>query len=297
MKEPNEDPNVGQDVTSLAQDLFGEPNPDIEGSSSTTTEENNEEQNLNEGAALFGVESGADTQAETETQTQVQQPVVQQQEQQPQFTAEQIQQFQAWQQSQQQQVQQPVVQQQQPLPDEEVAKLTNRFTMTEKEFDAIYEAPDKQTAIAAFNHVLQGVVKQAVTMASYLAMDQAQQVTQQVRPYMQFADSQRELMLRQNFYEANPELKGADVIVEAVLGNLTNSGQKFTSHKQLFDAVAKASKDQLVRLGGQGQRNGNAQPKVKQPMAAMPNGSQGGNGSRMAPTGSGVQQTAKSIFG
>lgn len=288
MNEPNNAPEEGQSTEQLAASLFGEINPDIE--SGTRTEE-----------VQNGPEVVAEPEVIAEPEAVVAQPVAQVAPVQPTYTQEQIAQFQEWQNRQvSQRVQQPVAVQQPtpppaPLPDEEVAKLTNRFTMTEKEFDAIYEAPDKPSAVKAFNDVLQRTVMQAVTMANYLAQDHAGKVLEKAQPYMQFAESQRNLMLHETFYSQHPDLRGADVIVQAVMGNMTQQGIKFQSEKQLFDAIAQASKAQLAKLGKTGQSTVPVNGKVKQPMASLPTGSQGGT--RVAAVGSGSQNTARSLFG
>jgi len=293
MNEPTNAQKEGQSIEQTAQSLFGEPNPDIE--SGTKVEEVQKEPEQEQAVA----ESQVITAVDPPAVEPVVEPSASIEPAKPTYTPEQIAQFQEWQQSQvAQRVQQPApVQQQvqQPLSDEEVAKLTNRFTMTEQDFDAIYEAPDKASAIKAFNKILQGTVMQAVTMANYLAQDHAGKVLETAKPYMQFAESQRNLMLHETFYAQHPDLRGADVIVQAVTSNMAQQGVKYPNEKQLFDAIAQASKAQLAKLGKTGQQVVPANGKIKQPMASLPTGSQGGT--KMAPVGSGIQRTAKEIFG
>lgn len=198
---------------------------------------------------------------------------------------------------QQQPVQSQPQPQTQPLSEEEVARLTNRFTLDEAGYDAIFATEDKQESIRALNQVLQGVVRQAVTMSHYLMQDTAGKIQQTVQPYMQFADSQRELMLRETFFSEHPDLRGSEVIINAVMTGMAQQGVKFSDNKQLFDAVAKATKDQLAALGAKGQMNGQQtqQAQVKPKMARLPAGSGGGSG--MAQVHSGGSSTARAVFG
>lgn len=291
IEEQNAPESVGQSIEETARSLFGDINPDIE--SGTRTEE------VTPAAETPVVEEPVVVQPEPV----VQERLMQQPEALPTFSPEQLAQFEVWQQSQlgQQVLKQDLASVQQriqataPLPDEEVAKLTNRFTMTEKEFDAIYEAENKADAIKAFNDVLQRTVVQAVTMANYLAQDHAGKVMETARPYMQFAEEQRNMVRQEMFYAAHPDLRGADVVVQAVVSNMIQQGIRFPDEKTTFDAIAQASKAQLAKLGKQGQGAVPANGKVKQPMASLPTGSQGGT--RMAQVGSGPSNTAKNLFG
>lgn len=291
LNDPN---NEGQSsIEQTAQSLFGDINPNLEIPS-----------DLDENSGTV-VE-------EPVQQQQIEEPVQQQQRQQQvvvQPNADELEAFRQWQVSQQQQQpvqQQPIVQQQQQAPvqqqqpqqlsDAEVARLTNRFVIDEAQYDKMFATEDKAQSIAAFNEIVQGAVRQAVTMSQYLAQEHVSRVQQQVQPYMQFADSQRELMLRENFFNKYPDLRGADVIIRAVQQDMSSKGVKYNSMEELFDAVAKASQAQLRMLSAQGQQVNGTQPRVKPAMASLPAGA-GGGGSKMAQTGSGPQTTARSLFG
>lgn len=303
--DPNDQQQQGQgtsdSIESTAQALFGEVNPDLELGSTIDTDPNQQQVE-----PVQNIEPQVEPVVQQQQQQQVQQ--VQQQ-----LSAEQLAQFQAWQAQQaqqqqqvqpvQQQQQQPAVQQQQQvqqaqpqqLSEEEVNRLTNRFVLDEAGYDAIFATENKADSIKALNDVLQGVARQAVTMSHYLIQEAAGGLQQKVAPYMQFADSQRELMLRETFFSRHPDLRGSDVIINAVMTQMAQSGTKFQNNEQLFDAVAQATKAQLSQLGVKGQQIGGGQQTVKPGMATLPVGSSGG--SRMAQTGSGGSNTAKSLFG
>lgn len=302
-------PIEGQDVESLAKSLFSE-DLDIPEDNTGSNPDNVDPQQQQQQAVQ---------QQEPQQQQQQQQAAPQQQQQQVQpivLDAEKMKQFEEWQktlgqptpgaqapvqQVQQQPVQQQQVQQQpvpQQLPPEQVDKMLNKFTLTQKEYDAIFKTDSEEKSIEALNNVLQATVRQAVTMAFHLVQDTEQRVAQTVTPYIKFADTQRELMLRETFFNDHPDLRGAEPVINAVMVQMAQSGQKYQDQKQLFDAVAKSTKDQLAQLGlvqGQGQ-----QPKPttrKQPMAVLPTGGQGGRQESANAGQSRESNTARNIFG
>jgi hypothetical protein len=295
----DQDPIEGQDVKTLAQSLFSETNPDIERAIEHTPSDADNVIPIKseEVKPVPAVVVPAQTPAIIEQEVQI--------------DAEKMKQFEAWQQLQQAQsvvpVQQqqhqaaPVQQQQQQVPQlskEEADRVLNKFTLTQKEYDAIFKTESEEASIEALNEVLQNTVKQAVTMAFHLVQDTEQRVVSGVKPYMQFADSQREIMLRETFFAEHPTLRGADPILNAVMTQMATGGQKFNTQKDLFDAVAKSTKAQLAQMGMvQGQANtkpaGNGQ---KPRMAALPTGGQGGSSQSAATGQSGGSNTARAIF-
>ena len=290
-------------VEDVARSLFGEPNPVIEAAL-------NSDLNQEPAEPVEPTEPVAPVEPVEPVTPVVEEPPAT-------LTKEELEQFRLFQQQQkqtppvlqqQQQTQQPAtqpaVQQQQQAPvqlsDEEVARLTNRFVVDEKVYDEMFATEDKAASIAAFNKILQGAVRQAVTMASYLHQDGIEKVHQTVRPYMQFADSQREIALRETFFAKHPDLRGADVVIKAVQDEMTRKGQRFQTVEELFDATAKASKAHLAQLQASGQqpKTVQQQPAVKPRMATITNGSGGGGSGQQTAVKSGSpQETARAIFG
>lgn len=302
----NTDPNApleGQDVTILAQSLFSEDTPDsIDASETLSTPDNVVP--ITPVVPVTPVQAVAPVQP---VQPVVPENVV--------IDQEKMKQFEQWQKLQsapvqpvQQQQQQVVQQQQQPAPvqmptqsqlsPKEADRIMNKFTLGQQEYDAIFKTDSEEASIAALNNVLQNTVKQAVTMAFHLVNDTESKVINKVQPYIQFADTQRELMLRESFFSEHPSLKGADPIISAVMSQMAQGGVKYASQKELFDAVATSTKAQLAQMGlVQGQTN-NPTPRaasVKRPMASLPTGGQGGS-QASADTGQGGSNTARTIF-
>lgn len=266
------------------------------------------------------------------------QPAVQQPAQQPanvvqmpqpsqpvQPTPEQLAQFQAWQAqqaAQQQQFQQPV---QQPAPvqhqpqaprqmsQEDINKALNVYTVTPEEFNGLFTEQDSAKAAGILNGMLQKAVVQAVTMSKHLIEDQANQLSSRVQPYMQFADAQREVMLREQFFIANPDLKGQDLLIGNVMNQLAIERQQGAyrpqSEAQVFSDVATRTKALIASLQQQGQFVPAPQqqaavapvvPQGKPQMAVMPTRGGGGGQPPSAAqnaAAAGESQDARNIFG
>lgn len=218
--------------------------------------------------------------------------------------------------AQQQPLQVPVQQQQQQPPappsQAEIDKAINRYTATPEEFNALFTETDPKKATEILNGMFQKVVTQAVTMAHHLVQDQAAKLHNAVQPYMSFADTQREHMLREQFFATNPDLKGQDLIIQTVMGRLAQERQagryQPASEQQVFQDVAAHTKALIAQMQQQGQAGAPAPAvvpaqvtpaAVKPAMAVLPTGG-GGGGSPSVPQGqaaAGESQTARSIFG
>lgn len=200
-------------------------------------------------------------------------------------------QFQAWQaqqqavatgQFQQPQVQQPVPQMPQPvqqapkqLTQEEIDKAINKRVVSVDEFNSIFSETDPKKATDVFNGILQGVAVQAATMAHHLIVEATSRLDQQYRPYAQFADSQRELVLREQFFAANPDLVGQDVLINVAQNELNQARAQGrynpTSAQQVFQDVATRTKALIAGMQRQGQPSQVATTQQQPPQAA-PNG-------------------------
>ncbi len=235
-----------------------------------------------------------------------------------QYTPEQIAQFQAWQAAQQQQiipqqqlVQQPVQQPQQLKP-EEIDKAINRYKVTPETFNKLFTEEDPGKASAILDDILQGAVKQAVTMSAILFRDETARLQQTVQPYMQFADSQREVMLREQFFTANPDLRGQDLVINTVMNELSvaraNGQYRPTSEQQVFQDVATRTKALIASMQQQGQQVPTQQgmtrpqsvPQGKPKMVTLPTVSGGagaGSAAGQSAAAVGESQAARSVFG
>jgi len=237
-----------------------------------------------------------------------------------QYTPEQIAQFQQWQAAQQQQIIPPPAapqqQQQQPqapaqLAPEEIDKAINRFRVTPEKFNELFTEEDPTKASAILDGMLQDTVKQAVTMSLHLIKDQAAQLQQSVAPYMQFADTQREVMLREQFFQNNPDLRGQDLVIGTVMQQLAAARQagqyRPANEQQVFQDVATRTKALIAQMQQQGQhvapQQGGVAPQGlqrKPTMVALPTASGGmgaGSANGLPSAANGESQAARSVFG
>jgi len=243
-----------------------------------------------------------------------------------QYTPEQLVAFEQWKAAQQQQIippaatpqqqaaqpQQPTQQRAQPT-QAEIDKQINRYTVSPEKFQQMFSEEDPAKAAGVLNEMMQGAVTQAVTMAYHLIQDQGNKLQQTVQPYMQFADNQREVMLREQFYQSNPDLRGQEMLISAVQTQIVaerQSGQyQPVSEAQVLTDVATRTKALIAQWQQNGQHpqaqpNGSvpvSQPhsQVKPPMAALPTTAGGG----LAPSAAasknlpGQNSVAVSLFG
>lgn len=189
--------------------------------------------------------------------------------------------------------------------------MLNVYQLTEADYNAVFDTDDRAQSINALNQILQNVVKQAVTMSVHVTKSEVGGLVQQVSPYMQFADSQRELAMKNAFFESAPDLKGMDVVIEFAMNQLIqekNAGKvAFKNDQEIFAAIAertRAIRQQMSNQPAPTQPTPTAptsgapvaQPHGRPTMAVMPRGGQ--SGAQGAPQGAvGQNNTAVTIFG
>lgn len=210
------------------------------------------------------------------------------------------------------QQQQPTAQQQKQMTPEELDRAFNRFRVTPEIYAEIFDAESPEKSIAALNKLVEGSVKQAVTMAYHVLQDQMGQFNSRIQPYMSFADEQREQMLRNQYFAEFPDHKSLDPIIEQVHQQLKSSGYKPKNTKELFTEVGKrvnAIVDQLKAAAGvtgggaQGATagaQGGGQQQVQQQASQKPQMSSlksGGQGGEPAGSSSGGGNKVKALWG
>jgi hypothetical protein len=201
-------------------------------------------------------------------------------------------------------------QQQKQLSQEELDKAFNKFVVTPELYAQIFDAEKPEQSIAALNNLVAGAVKQAVTMAYHVMNDQFQQFDGRLKPYMSFADEQRETMLRNQYFEMFPTHKQLDPIIQQVHQQMKAEGYKASDMKGLFTEVGKrvdAIVNQLKTAagitggdnsgaGGQQQNNGGQQQASQKPkMSSLNSGGQGGEPGGSG--GGGGGNKVKSLWG
>lgn len=180
----------------------------------------------------------------------------------------------------------------------------NEPQMTPEEFRRImnvYEANEqivnqlglKPEAVPVLNAILQGIARQSVTMSAHQMRMQMQQMMQQIAPMQQMMREQQEASYRQEFYTANKDLKGYEMVAEAVFAQLKS--ENFSGSKDdVFKEIAKRTRAIKAKLSGGQQQQGAPR---KQAPTLLRGGGQGGAIGGSSKNGSKVNPTAKSIFG
>jgi hypothetical protein len=179
---------------------------------------------------------------------------------------------------------------------EEFDKTFNVMRVNPKHLEMLAQGGD--AALQAHNEMIQGAVRQAVTMAQALYQNQHAQLQQQLNPYMQFANQMRENAYRNEFYETNKDLAGFEPLVEDVKGRLEREGFK-GSKEQVFKRLAEETRKVLsvVQKPGATGNVSQTQANTTTKMTPLSGGGQGGAGSSNTTSAGGGSSTAKSIFG
>lgn len=230
----------------------------------------------------------------------------------------------------QQHLAQPAQQQQQQqlpqLTDEQKQRFFQTARVTPEVYRGIFESDTPEESMQALENFGQAIVRNALTMANHLVAAEVNRVVEQVQPYMQFADSQRNLMMEQQFYGQNPDMRGMEVLVDESINRLSQQGYQFQNTNDLFNAIRNDVQQRLQILQGVIPANGQGQPTpvqqvAQQPqvtagvqqmapiqqagptgkprMAALTSGSQGGTGTMSSgqQTQPGVNPLASKLFG
>ena len=213
----------------------------------------------------------------------------------------------------QQQQMQLQAQQQEQQPKQYTAEELNVYSMDEEKFAKIFDSEDKAVAIGAMNDMLQGVAKQAYTMAQIHANNQLQerftQLDQRLQPHLTFAQQQQEQAMAQQFYSSYPHLNGMDSVVQQVTAQMNLEQVKYPTQQALFAEVEKRTQAIIQTISGQpAQKVAGVQgqtPQQVQPTQQIPNKPQmatvGAGGTGGAGGGQGTSpakpNAAKSIFG
>jgi hypothetical protein len=142
--------------------------------------------------------------------------------------------------------------------------------------------PEEQRdkALAALAELASGVNKQAVTMASYLAQQVKEEITQRIAPLEQFRQTQAEEQAAKKFFTSNKDLQPYESLVRAVVDQMKQEGYRSETQDQAFKELATRSRKMLESAGVKlGQANPPSQPSS---MPRMPSGGQGGTGGKSA---------------
>lgn len=130
--------------------------------------------------------------------------------------------------------------------DADLRRQLNVFEATEEMYEQILGVkPDNPARLAALNNVLQGVVRQAVTMANIMAQNHVQTFQQSINPYIETVRSQEVERQKTLFFTENKDLAGYDAIVEAEFQLAKAEGRRFPDVASARKYVADRARERL----------------------------------------------------
>lgn len=176
---------------------------------------------------------------------------------------------------------------------EEFNQRFNVFNPTVDLIEAIRAGGEP--AVAAMAQLVQGAVKQAVTMGSYQAQLLEQRLQQRYAPIETFHQEQQRAQLKAEFIKLHPELADYEVLGDQVVNEFKAQGRKFANKEEAFVAVKNGVHEILKKIGVTPvakQQNGTAANGATQPtkpaprMPTLSGGGQGaGNTTKPKPVG------------
>jgi hypothetical protein len=210
------------------------------------------------------------------------------------LTQEQFQQtLQAVMQQNRPQAQQPAQPQ---LTEQEFRQKFNIFSVTPETYEGIFGvAPSDQRQVAALDTALQGVARQAVTMARFLMEQQMGELRTSISPLQEAHAAQRESQLKQTFFSKHADLKDYEPLVREVTLAMQKEGHQFQSPEQAMEQVAARSRSilQNMKIAPSAAPSAPAANAGAQRMAPLSTG--GRSGSSVGSTT--PQTTAAKLFG
>lgn len=181
---------------------------------------------------------------------------------------------------------------------EELDKFTNAFKASPELVGELLEGGDK--SLAAMSQIVEGVVKQATTVSWLQSQMLQRQMQEEMNPVMEYYRGEQVKQLRNEFFEAHPDLQGKEKLLTAVKTVIDQEGSIAGKAKEeAFKIIADRAREVLSATGANG-ANGNGvqqRPAAQQSkMATLSRGSQHG-AAASAGAGGASPKTAEVIFG
>ena len=181
---------------------------------------------------------------------------------------------------------------------EEIDKFTNAFKASPELIGELLEGGEK--SLAAMSQIVEGVVKQATTVSWLQSQMLQRQMMEEMNPVMEYYRGEQVKQLRNEFFEAHPDLKGQDKLLSAVKVGIDQERILEGKDKQeAFKIIAERAREVLSANGANNANGNGAQQKPaaqQSKMATLSRGSQHG-AAASAGAGSASPKTAEVIFG
>jgi hypothetical protein len=145
--------------------------------------------------------------------------------------------------------QQPQAQPQQQS-DAELAKQLGIYTATPEVYEAIVGVKaERPEQVAALNGALQGVARQAVTIAKVLIDNAMKEQQTSFSPYFTMLREQEGIRQREQFFKEKPELAGYEPLVRQQYDLAMASGVKFATIEEARAHIANKTLESLKAIG------------------------------------------------
>lgn len=133
--------------------------------------------------------------------------------------------------------------------DADIARQLQIFTATPETFQAILGiAPEKPEQVRALNDALQGVARQAVTIAKTLYQQDLQAFRAEISPYLGMVRDSEATRQRETFFKEQPDLSGYEPLVQQVFEAALASGQRFGTTNEARQFVATRTRELLKSI-------------------------------------------------
>lgn len=181
---------------------------------------------------------------------------------------------------------------------EEFNKLMNVYQVTPEQVQQLGLQPEAANILHA---MLQGIAKQAVTMAEFRIRNTEQNLRKtyddRLTPLQSFVEAQREQTYRAEFFEQNKDLVGWEPLLETTYTQLKTEGKQFQTKEAAYKEIAERARAIIKRLPASASPAATTTPTSNgsqgHKMSTLTGGGQGGaGGSKPVPS-----TQAKSIFG
>lgn len=184
---------------------------------------------------------------------------------------------------------------------------------TQEDFDKAFQVFNPSTelvnqivaggdgAVQAMTKLRDGLVRQAVTMASYIVQDQIEKYEAKFRPQFEpvakYVTEKQVKELYDDFYDANKDLKPYDSVVQAAVQQLKAEGASFKTKEEGFKSAADRTRAILKTIPGISldSTSGSQSPNSSR-MPTLSKGGQGGLGKGPS-GGSGAKDPSHAVFG
>jgi hypothetical protein len=176
-----------------------------------------------------------------------------------------------------------------PLTQEQLDEQLQRYRPDQLLINTLLGDASEEDKLAALEKMTQGIYKYSTNTANQLAQYYVQQLRQEMQPALTAAQQAQASTWENEFYTANPALKGQAALIQAATAQLKTSGVQPKTKEEAFKLVAETA----IKIG-QAVNPAFGQPQKSSRMAKLSTGGQGGSS---APASGASKRGASDIWG